>query len=160
MPDSVPRPFLRHGSVVSSVLALIGGGLALATPVAAVAASDSSMVFINELHYDNDGTDTGEFVEVAGPAGTDLSGAIVVTWIGCYLAQLAMIYVIGHVVGHTRAWWFFVASLLPWVVDWGSPVSLGIGLLVIAVAVSVFMQLRGRERTDRSPRRRKENADV
>ena len=39
MPDSVPRPFLRHGGVVCSVLALIGGGLALATPVAAVAAS-------------------------------------------------------------------------------------------------------------------------
>ena len=31
-------------------------------------------IFINELHYDNDGADTGEAVEVAGPAGTDLSG--------------------------------------------------------------------------------------
>jgi len=31
-------------------------------------------VFINELHYDNTGTDTGEFIEVAGPAGTDLTG--------------------------------------------------------------------------------------
>ncbi len=30
-------------------------------------------VYINEIHYDNDGTDVGEFVEVAGPAGTDLS---------------------------------------------------------------------------------------
>lgn len=30
--------------------------------------------WINEFHYDNDGTDTGEFVEVAGPAGTDLTG--------------------------------------------------------------------------------------
>ncbi len=30
-------------------------------------------VFINEFHYDNAGTDTGEFVEVAGPAGTDLT---------------------------------------------------------------------------------------
>ncbi len=29
-------------------------------------------VFINELHYDNAGNDTGEFVEIAGPAGTDL----------------------------------------------------------------------------------------
>ena len=28
--------------------------------------------WINELHYDNAGTDTGEFVEVAGPAGLDL----------------------------------------------------------------------------------------
>lgn len=30
-------------------------------------------VYINEFHYDNTGTDAGEFVEVAGPAGTDLS---------------------------------------------------------------------------------------
>ena len=30
-------------------------------------------VFINELHYDNVGTDSGEFIEVAGPSGTDLS---------------------------------------------------------------------------------------
>lgn len=30
-------------------------------------------VYINEIHYDNSGTDAGEFVEVVGPAGTDLS---------------------------------------------------------------------------------------
>jgi hypothetical protein len=37
-----------------------------------IAASPS--VFINEIHYDNSGGDTGEAVEVAGPAGTDLAG--------------------------------------------------------------------------------------
>ncbi len=31
-------------------------------------------VFINELHYDNAGGDVGEGIEVAGPAGTDLTG--------------------------------------------------------------------------------------
>jgi len=31
-------------------------------------------VFINELHYDNDGTDIGEAIELAGLAGTDLTG--------------------------------------------------------------------------------------
>ena len=30
--------------------------------------------WINELHYANTGTDTGEFVEIAGPAGTTLTG--------------------------------------------------------------------------------------
>ncbi|MES2706206.1 MAG: endonuclease/exonuclease/phosphatase family protein [Verrucomicrobiota bacterium] len=30
-------------------------------------------VFINELHYDNAGTDADEGIEIAGPAGTDLS---------------------------------------------------------------------------------------
>ena len=31
-------------------------------------------IFINEIHYDNDGTDTGEGIEIAGPAGTNLTG--------------------------------------------------------------------------------------
>ncbi|MDG3583039.1 DUF5689 domain-containing protein [Galbibacter pacificus] len=33
----------------------------------------SQSIFINEIHYDNDGTDTGEAIEIAAPAGTDLS---------------------------------------------------------------------------------------
>ncbi len=32
-----------------------------------------AQVFINEIHYDNAGTDQGEAIEIAGPAGTDLS---------------------------------------------------------------------------------------
>lgn len=35
---------------------------------------DGATVFINEIHYDNDGTDTNEGIEIAGTAGTDLSG--------------------------------------------------------------------------------------
>ncbi|GAB3532786.1 hypothetical protein GCM10027443_17100 [Pontibacter brevis] len=34
----------------------------------------ATIVFINEIHYDNSGTDEGEGVEVAGLAGTDLTG--------------------------------------------------------------------------------------
>ncbi|GMQ27484.1 DUF5689 domain-containing protein [Algoriphagus confluentis] len=34
----------------------------------------SQEVFINEIHYDNTGTDVGEAIEIAGPAGTDLTG--------------------------------------------------------------------------------------
>lgn len=39
-------------------------------------------VWVNEIHYDNDGTDTGEFVEVAGTAGTDLAGWQIVAYNG------------------------------------------------------------------------------
>ncbi len=39
-------------------------------------------VWINEFHYDNSGTDTGEFVEVAGTAGVDLTGWTVVGYNG------------------------------------------------------------------------------
>ena len=39
-------------------------------------------VFINEFHYDNADTDEGEFIEIAGPAGTDLSGWQIVLYNG------------------------------------------------------------------------------
>lgn len=39
-------------------------------------------VFVNELHYDNSGSDTGEAIEVAGTAGTDLTGWSVVLYNG------------------------------------------------------------------------------
>lgn len=41
-----------------------------------------SSVFLSELHYDNDGTDTGEAVEITGPAGTDLTGWSLVLYNG------------------------------------------------------------------------------
>lgn len=43
----------------------------VAVPAAALAAPN---VWINEIHYDNAGVDAGEGVELAGPAGTDLTG--------------------------------------------------------------------------------------
>ncbi|TNF27106.1 MAG: hypothetical protein EP329_20110 [Deltaproteobacteria bacterium] len=36
--------------------------------------SGAGLPWINEIHYDNDSIDTGELVEIAGPAGFDLSG--------------------------------------------------------------------------------------
>jgi CSLREA domain-containing protein len=48
---------------------LLGAALLLALAPAASAQT----VFVNEIHYDNTGADQGEFVEVAGPAGTDLT---------------------------------------------------------------------------------------
>ena len=41
-----------------------------------------AQVFINEIHYDNTSTDTGEAIEVAGPAGTDLTGWSLVLYNG------------------------------------------------------------------------------
>jgi uncharacterized protein len=39
-------------------------------------------VWINEFHYDNTGTDAGEFIEIAGAAGTDLSAYSLVLYNG------------------------------------------------------------------------------
>ena len=40
---------------------------------ATAGAPAGATVFINEIHYDHVSTDTNEFIELAGPAGTDLS---------------------------------------------------------------------------------------
>jgi uncharacterized protein len=59
----------------------LGVGLALAV-LPSQAFSVATTVFINELHYDNVGTDVGEFIEIIGPTGTDLSGWQVVLYNG------------------------------------------------------------------------------
>ena len=45
-------------------------------------AAQGQAVFINEIHYDNAGTDTGEAVEIAGPAGQSLNGWTLVLYNG------------------------------------------------------------------------------
>lgn len=54
-------------------------------------------VFINELHYDNDGTDTGERIEIAGPAGTNLGGWSLVLYNGNGRAPYATIPLAGTI---------------------------------------------------------------
>ncbi len=56
-------------------------GLPVATGASAYVAPDGS-VFISEIHYDDEGTDSGEAVEVFGPAGTDLTGWSIVRYNG------------------------------------------------------------------------------
>jgi hypothetical protein len=52
-----------------------------ATCVSAFTVSPAE-VFINEIHYDNGGTDANEAIEIAGPAGTDLTGWSLVLYNG------------------------------------------------------------------------------
>ncbi|HEX9680147.1 MAG TPA: hypothetical protein VGA32_01740, partial [Anaerolineales bacterium] len=66
---------------------------ALTTPVSGLAApravaNPSTTVFLNEIHYDNASTDAGEAIEVAGPAGTDLTGWSLVL----YNASTGLVY--------------------------------------------------------------------
>jgi hypothetical protein len=44
--------------------------------------SAATTVFINEIHYDDESIDEGEAIEVAGPAGTDLTGWSIVLYNG------------------------------------------------------------------------------
>lgn len=58
-----------------SVTATDTGGLSATSDIAVTVADvDENTVFLNEIHYDNAGSDNGEFVELAGVAGTNLTG--------------------------------------------------------------------------------------
>ena len=61
---------------------LYRAGLTLLSALAALPACAATAVFINEIHYDNADTDLGEAVEIAGPAGTDLTGWSIVLYNG------------------------------------------------------------------------------
>ena len=63
--------------------------LAAAATVASRAQVADPTIFINEFHYDNDGTDAGEFIEIAGPAGTSLSGYSLVLYNGAATSRAA-----------------------------------------------------------------------
>ncbi len=59
---------------------LISGTSALALVLASGQAQ--AVVFVNEFHYDNNGTDSGEFIEIVGTAGTDITGWSIVRYNG------------------------------------------------------------------------------
>jgi hypothetical protein len=70
------RP-IRYRLLIGATVLSLFAGLIPAAPVRAF-----TTVFINEIHYDNTGTDAGEAIEVAGPAGTDLTGWSIVRYNG------------------------------------------------------------------------------
>jgi predicted extracellular nuclease len=77
--SSRPRVFARPASlalIAALAITLLPGGTAIATT------QDPATVWINEIHYDNTGTDSGEAIEIAGPSGTDLSAYSLVLYNG------------------------------------------------------------------------------
>ncbi|MBL7803790.1 MAG: lamin tail domain-containing protein, partial [Saprospiraceae bacterium] len=66
----------------------IACGAPIPTPAIVTASDDcdpgnvAPVIWINEIHYDNTGTDVGEFVEVAGTAGLDLTQYAIVLYNG------------------------------------------------------------------------------
>ncbi|MGI8542924.1 MAG: DNA/RNA non-specific endonuclease [Aridibacter sp.] len=61
---------------------ILSPGAALAETPPMLIPGNNSTVFINEFHYDNDGTDTNEFVEIAAPVGTNLTGWSIIFYNG------------------------------------------------------------------------------
>src|SRR5688572_5893690 len=80
----------RRSVVLLSALTLALTGIPVTAPTsigpssprAVAEAGPDAAVFVNEIHYANTGVDTGEFVELAGPSGTDLTGFEVVLYDG------------------------------------------------------------------------------
>ncbi|WP_281826889.1 ExeM/NucH family extracellular endonuclease [Jannaschia rubra] len=67
-----------------TVTATDAGGLSDSqdVSVAVTDVAEGPAVVINEIHYDNAGADTGEFIEVAGAPGTELTGWSLVLYNG------------------------------------------------------------------------------
>ena len=70
-------------------------------------------VFINEIHYDNVGADAGEFVELAGNVGTDLTGWTLALYNGSSQSLYDTVPVNGQLLGD------------------GNPASAGLGFLEV-----------------------------
>lgn len=65
--------------------------------LSAIAAPARADVFINEIHYDNAGTDVGERIEILAPAGTSLAGWSVVLYNGSNGTRYATLSLSGTV---------------------------------------------------------------
>ncbi|UXI69161.1 endonuclease [Tahibacter amnicola] len=74
-------------------------GIALASVLAAATAAQAdTAIFINEFHYDDSSSpDAGEAIEVAGPAGTDLTGWSIVLYNGSGGAPYATLTLSGTI---------------------------------------------------------------
>ena len=65
---------MKDTRLVSLIVPLTIAFLAVSSP------GRATTIFINEIHYDNTGTDTREAIEIAGPAGTNLTGWSIVRY--------------------------------------------------------------------------------
>ncbi|WP_432561266.1 ExeM/NucH family extracellular endonuclease [Kineococcus sp. SYSU DK003] len=76
-----PGSRARRAAVGAVAVSLTAFGLP-ALAAAPASAAEPTVPFVSELHYDNDGTDSGEFVEVQLPAGTSSAGLSLVLYNG------------------------------------------------------------------------------
>ena len=85
-------------AVDSSINESILSSEVMATVESGGGATVPGTAWINELHYDNSGADSGEFIEVAGTAGTDLNGWSLVAYNGNGGAPYKTVNLLGIIV--------------------------------------------------------------
>jgi hypothetical protein len=71
------------------------------------------VVWINEIHYDNLGDDTGEFIELAGVTGTDLSSWSIVLYNGFNGSPYTTVPLLGFSLGNAASGYGFLRVDLP-----------------------------------------------
>ena len=134
---------LRGRSIGLSLVAaitLVATTLFGLSPAGAEAGPDSP-VFVNELHYDNTGTDTGESIEIAGPAGTVLDGWEVVLYNGSNGSVYDTLALSGTLADEAGGYGFAVIDLATNGLQNGSPD--GLALVDDAGAVVQFLSYEG-----------------
>lgn len=82
-----------------------------------------------------------------------VGGSIVGVWIGGYLAQFGVFLWISRIVDPGFLAWF-AASLLPWAIDWTTPVSPLLATAWVAIAIAVALWIVAHARRDESLRER------
>jgi len=70
-------------------------------------------IWINEIHYDNAGVDTGEFIEVAGAAGLDINGYSVVLYNGNNTSPYNTMFLFGLISNDTGTGFGFTVINYP-----------------------------------------------
>lgn len=103
--------------------------------------SFSQEVFINEIHYDNDGTDADEAIEIAGPAGTDITGWSIVLYNGSGGAVYNTISLNGTIPDQTGGYGTIVTTFPSNGLQNGSPD--GIALVDATNTVIQFLSYEG-----------------
>src|SRR5215471_13280379 len=69
---------------------------------------------------------------------SSIPGSLTLLWVVGYLAQFAIFLWIMNIVPEQKILWWFVASLLPWAIDWTLPVSTWFILLWVPITMSVM----------------------
>ena len=70
-----------------------------------------------------------------------LNGTLALVWVVGYLAQFGVFMWIMNLVAEQKVLWWFIASILPWVVDWSVPASpwLLLAWAPVAIAVAIWV---------------------
>ncbi|WP_378186114.1 T9SS type A sorting domain-containing protein [Aquimarina sp. W85] len=103
--------------------------------------STAQTIFINEIHYDNSGTDINEAIEIAGPAGTDLSGWSLILYNGATSQMYRTINLSGTIINQQNGYGTLVELLPSNGIQNGAPD--GIALVNSANAVIQFLSYEG-----------------